>query len=153
MPSVHGPRCAAPPRIRSGPVGRTVNTGARPTAVPNERGGDDVTLIAPREHEAFERALYSAVLNQKPVAVKHPAVEGGVVRSTAWKKGRLILELGDGDGGGGSDTVALAVASGQFVEIYDQLVEAGVLEEQRTRRDVRLKARGRHIASEATDEE
>jgi helix-turn-helix protein len=214
--------------------------------------GNDVTLIAPDEHEAFERALYNAVLDQKPVAVKHPAVEGGVVQSTAWEKGRLILELGEGDGDGGSDTVSLAVASGQFVEIdiddvgvveesegtvlgdersvveaahteeetavethlsgtrqtvtvlasllrkgeqknttdvelsaaesevlmalysgvspfqipdfvgmevdrveeiYDQLVEAGVLEEQRTRRDVRLKARGRHIASEATDEE
>ena len=33
------------------------------------------------------------------------------------------------------------------------LTEQGILKEQRTRREVELKARGRHIASEATDEE
>ena len=37
--------------------------------------------------------------------------------------------------------------------IFDGLTEEGILEEQRTRREVELKARGRHIASEATDEE
>ncbi|PSP59679.1 chemotaxis protein CheF1 [Halobacteriales archaeon QH_7_66_37] len=210
--------------------------------------GNDVTLIAPNQHEAFERALYNAVLDRATVAVKHPAVEGGVVQGTDWEKGRLTLEL-DGEGSG---TVALAVASGQFVEIeiddvgvveesraevlgddrhvveaahteagtavethvsgsrqtvnvlasllrkgeqknttdvdlsdaesevlmalysgvspfqipdfvgmdverveeiYDQLIETGILEEQRVRREVRLQARGRHIASEAMDEE
>jgi helix-turn-helix protein len=38
-------------------------------------------------------------------------------------------------------------------ETFDQLVDAGILEKRRTRREVQLKARGRHIASEATDEE
>ena len=38
-------------------------------------------------------------------------------------------------------------------EIYDQLVEQGILEEIRVRRDVSLKARGRSIASEAMGEE
>jgi hypothetical protein len=38
-------------------------------------------------------------------------------------------------------------------EIFDQLTEQGILEEQRVRREVELKARGRHIASEAMDEE
>jgi hypothetical protein len=38
-------------------------------------------------------------------------------------------------------------------EIYDQLVEQGILEAIRTRRDVSLKARGRSIASEAMGEE
>ncbi|WP_302081730.1 CheF family chemotaxis protein [Salinibaculum rarum] len=37
-------------------------------------------------------------------------------------------------------------------DIFDDLVEQGILEEQRTRREVQLKARGRHIASEAMDE-
>jgi len=38
-------------------------------------------------------------------------------------------------------------------EIYDQLVEQGILERIRTRRDVSLKARGRSIASDAMGEE
>jgi helix-turn-helix protein len=37
--------------------------------------------------------------------------------------------------------------------IYDDLIETGVLEQKRTRREVELKARGRHIASEATADE
>jgi helix-turn-helix protein len=38
-------------------------------------------------------------------------------------------------------------------DIFDELIQAGVLEEVRTRREVALKARGRHIATEAMDEE
>jgi helix-turn-helix protein len=209
--------------------------------------GNNVTLIAPQNHESFERSLYEAVLDQTVVAVRHPAVEGGVVQGTGWEKGRVSLEFGDG-----GDTVALAAASGQFIEVevddvgiveettsevfgderpvvevehteggtavethvsgsqqtvnvlasllrkgeqknttdveltdeesavlmalysgvspfqipdfvgmevdrveelYDQLVDAGILERRRVRREVQLKARGRHIASEATDEE
>jgi helix-turn-helix protein len=210
--------------------------------------GNDVTLVAPNEHEAFERSLYDAVLDQQVVAVKHPAVEGGVVQSTSWEKGRVTLELGPEE----DNMVALAAASGDFIEIeiddvgtveesegtvlgnerqiievehtvettavethisgghqtvnvlasllrkgeqknttdvelsgeqrevlmalysgvspfqipdfvgmeverveeiYDELIHVGVLQENRVRRDVRLKARGRHIASEAMDEE
>ena len=206
--------------------------------------GNDVTLIAPKSHEKFEHELYSAVLDQQVVLVKHPAVEGGVVQGNAWQKGRLTLEEGS--------NVALAVSDGQFVEIeiddvgtvdekegevkgeerfvievehteeetavethitgprskvtilasllrkgeqknttdveltdeqrevlmalysgvspfqipnfvgmevsrveeiYDNLIEEGILEESRTRREVALQARGRHIASEAMDEE
>lgn len=206
---------------------------------------NDVTLIAPKNHEQFERTLYEAVLDQQVVAIKHPALEGGVVQNTAWEKGRVTLELED-------DTVALASASGDFIEIdiddvgqvgenegdvlgdqrffievehtvegtavethisgprqktnilgellrkgeqkntadveltdeenevlmalysgvspfqipefvgmgvdrveeiYDNLIEAGVLEQQRVRREVQLKARGRHIASESMGDE
>jgi helix-turn-helix protein len=205
--------------------------------------GNDVTLVSPRQHEEFETALYSAVLDQQAVLVKHPAVEGGVVQSTDWEKARLKVE---------EDSVALAVTSGQFVEVdiddvgaveeeertvrgddrqvievehteggtavethvtgprrhvtvlagllrkgeqqnetdaeltdeetevlmalysgvspfqipdfvgmdverveevYDQLIEQGILEEDRVRREVQLKPRGRHIASEASGEE
>jgi helix-turn-helix protein len=203
----------------------------------------DVVFVSPSEHEQFERKLFRAILDQAVVVVKHPAVEGGVVRDTDWEKGRIKLDDGD---------VALALASGQFVEvevddvgtvetetrrvmdaerpvvevshtqdatavethlsgspnhvsvlasllrkgeaknaadvdlteeesevlmalysgvspfqipefvgmdvdtvedIFDQLVEADILEEYRTRREVALKARGRHIASEATEAE
>jgi hypothetical protein len=205
--------------------------------------GGDVVLVSPSDHERLEGALFRAILDQEVVLVKHPAVEGGVVRDTGWEKGRLKIEDGD---------VALALTTGQFVEvevddvgsvethdrevmdaerpvvevshtqeqtavethvsgtprhvtvlasllrkgeaknaadvdlterelevlvalysgvspfqipefvgmdvdtvedIFDQLVEAGILEEHRTRREVALKARGRHIASEASDEE
>ncbi len=205
--------------------------------------GNDVTLVSPKEFEEFERSLYSAVLDQQVILAKHPAVEGGVVQSNEWEKGRLKVE---------EDQVALALSSGQFVEIeiddvgtveetegtiqgderlvieaehteegtavethisgarrhvsvlasllrkgeaknttdvelsdeesevlmalysgvspfqipnfvgmdvdrveeiFDQLIEQGILEEIRTRRDVSLKARGRSIASEAMGEE
>jgi helix-turn-helix protein len=207
--------------------------------------GSDVTLVSPKNHDLFEQTLYDSVLDQQVIAVKHPAVEGGVVQNTAWEKGRLTPELED-------DTIALAIASGSFVEIdlddiglveenegtvlgdermfvevehtvedtvvethisgpgqkikiltelfrqheeqnttdvqlsedenavlmalysgvspfqipdfvgmdvekvetiYDELIEAGILQEQRVRRDVQLKARGRNIASEAMGDE
>lgn len=207
--------------------------------------GADVTLIAPKNHQEFEEVLYDAVLDQQVVAVKHPAVKGGVVQDTGWEKARLTPELDEG-------TIALAIASGQFVEIelddigiveenegdvlgeerffievehtqaeaavqtyisgpkqkvnilaellrkseqqhstdvelseeesevvmalysgvspfqipefvgmdvetveeiYDELIEAGILQENRIRRDVKLKARGRNIASEAMGDE
>jgi len=205
--------------------------------------GGDVTLVSPADHEEFEQTLYKAILDQQVILAKHPAVEGGVVQSADWEKGRLKVEDGEVD---------LAIATGQFVEIeiddvgsveqaeaeingderplievehteggtaveshisgnpqhvsvlasllrkgeeknttdvelsdresevlmalysgvspfqipefvgmdvdtvediFDQLVEQGILEEQRIRREVQLKARGRHIASEAMDEE
>jgi hypothetical protein len=204
--------------------------------------GSDVTLVAPTEHGVFERKLHAAILNDRPILVKHPAVEGGVVQDRGWEKARL--NLGDG-------IVYLAISTGQFVEIevedvgravetertvadetrpvlevehtddgtavethlsgpsrelgllsglfhanerdsadvdltdeqtevvvalysgvspfripdfvgmdvdrvesiYDDLAEAGILEKRRTRREVKLQARGRHIAGEASGEE
>lgn len=38
-------------------------------------------------------------------------------------------------------------------QIYDQLIEQGILDLERERREVRLQARGRHVASEAMGEE
>jgi helix-turn-helix protein len=38
-------------------------------------------------------------------------------------------------------------------EIFDRLIEAGVLEETRIRRQVELKARGRNIASDAMSDQ
>ncbi|QSG07059.1 CheF family chemotaxis protein [Halapricum desulfuricans] len=70
--------------------------------------GSDVYLVAPQDQEPFEEKLYGAILDQRVVYVKHPAVEGGVVQDPGWEKARL--KLGDG-------TVDLAIASGQFVEV------------------------------------
>lgn len=213
--------------------------------------GKDVTLVSPKEHVTFETALYRAVLDQEVVAIKHPAVEGGVVQSTSWSKGQATLDFEAVDRTA-EGMVGLATSDGQFVEIdvsdvgmveqtegdvmgnerriievehtedgtavethisgpsqkvlvltsllrkgeeqnttevelsdeenavlmalysgispfqipefvgmdvdqveetFDQLIEDGILEERRVRREVKLKARGRHIASEAMGEE
>jgi len=70
--------------------------------------GSDVYLVAPQDQESFEGKLYGAVLDQEVVYVKHPAVEGGVVQDASWQKARLKIS---------GETVDLAIASGQFVEI------------------------------------
>jgi len=205
--------------------------------------GDGVMLLSPSDYATFERALYTAVLDGRTVAVKHPAVEGGVVRNTNWVTGQLspelpealalgtaegrFVELGLDDIGGVernegdvlgerrpfvevehtaeervvethiagpkqvvailADLLAttgdeqtetalseeerelvMALYSGvspfqipEFVgldvdrveEVYADLVDAGLLIEKRRRREVRLTARGRTLASEATDDE
>ena len=205
--------------------------------------GNDVTLVAPNDHEEFEHELYSAVLDGEVVITKHPAVEGGVIQDAEWQKGRMAVD---------EDQIGLALADGKFVEvevddvgdlsrnrgdvldterlfievehtvgntavethisgnqrhvnilagllgsnqatdpedvelsereqevlmalysgvspfqipqfvgmdvetveqIYDQLIEQGILEIERERREVELKARGRNVASEAMGEE
>jgi len=205
--------------------------------------GNDVTLVAPNDHDEFEHQLYSAVLDGEIVIVKHPAVKGGVIQDTEWQKGRMAVD---------EDQIGLALANGQFVEvevddvgavdrqkaavmdkeriyievehtvgdtavethisgntqevnilagllssneqqdpesidlgpgeqevlmalysgvspfqipqfvgkdveqveqIYDQLIEQGILELERTRREVELKARGRNVAGEAMGQE
>lgn len=80
--------------------------------------GQDVTLVAPNDTEAFKQRLYSALLNQQVVLTRHPAVEGGVVQDADWKKGRLKI---------GDEAVELAIADGQFVEI--DLDDIGGVEE------------------------
>lgn len=205
--------------------------------------GNDVTLVAPKDHEEFEYELYNAVLDQEIVIVKHPAIKGGVIQDVEWQKGRMAVDEGmiglaladgkfvevevddvgdlayqEGDVLGdervyievehtvgntavethisgkarkvnilagllqnGTSTnseeielsereqeVLMALYSGvspfqipQFVgmdvetveEIYSQLIEQGILELERERREVELKARGRHVASEAMGQE
>ena len=82
------------------------------------QAGSDVTLLAPAEGEAFEFALYGAVLDQQVVLGKHPAVKGGVVQDAGWTKGRLATE---------DRAVALALGDGRFVEI--EIDDVGVVEE------------------------
>ncbi|MFB6162181.1 MAG: CheF family chemotaxis protein [Halococcoides sp.] len=89
--------------------------------------GTDVDVLAPNE-PGFGDALYSAVLDQRTVLIKHPALEGGVVQDTDWSRGRI--KIGDG-------TVDLAVATGSFVEV--DLSDVGTVEraEQRVAGDER----------------
>jgi len=90
--------------------------------------GSNVTLIAPQNVEEFERKLYSALLDQSVVLVKHPAVKGGVVQDTGWEKGRLSTEEGAAN---------LALANGTFVELL--VDDVGTVE--RAEKSVRGKKR------------
>ncbi|WP_434521414.1 CheF family chemotaxis protein [Halorubrum sp. AS12] len=54
--------------------------------------GEQVLLVAASEHEPFERDVYRALLDQKTVMVKHPAIEGGVVQDTEWEQARVKID-------------------------------------------------------------
>jgi hypothetical protein len=70
--------------------------------------GNNVMLISAADHEEFQTALYKAVLDQKVIQAKHPAVAGGVVQDTPWEKARLKVE---------DDAIAAALKSGSFVRL------------------------------------
>jgi hypothetical protein len=203
--------------------------------------GDDVFVVAPREaeFEPFRSAVFSALLDQEIVLVRHPAVAGGVIQNTEWERARLkvddtsllmatvnsrfvkiplddvgsidttertiidetrpVVEIEHTDEGtsvvtyvapsprvatvlavflqGGEDDervgeqldttakqVLMALYSGvspfdipdfigadvdEVEDMFVDLVELGVLDELRVRREVALSARGRHIATDA----
>ncbi|MFB6281154.1 MAG: CheF family chemotaxis protein [Haloferacaceae archaeon] len=69
---------------------------------------EGVVLVASEDHEAFETALFRALLDREMVLAKHPAVEGGVVQDVEWTKARLKIE---------DEALALAMADGTFVEM------------------------------------
>jgi len=71
--------------------------------------GNDVVLIGTSvDIEEFETDVYGALLNQKMILTKHPAVEGGVVQDTDWEKARIKISEG---------MVNVAIASGTFVGV------------------------------------
>lgn len=73
------------------------------------RMGEDVLLLSTKEHRAFELDLCTALLDAEQVIVRHPAVEGGVVREPEWETARVKL--------GGDETVNVATNEGSFVPI------------------------------------
>ena len=54
--------------------------------------GEQVLLVAASDHESFERDVYRALLDQKTVMAKHPAIEGGVVQDTEWEQARVKID-------------------------------------------------------------
>lgn len=72
------------------------------------QSGRDVTLVSARQDEEFQSKLYSTLLDQIVILVKHPAVKGGVVQDGGWEKTRLKLD---------GDCLNLAISSGTFVEL------------------------------------
>jgi helix-turn-helix protein len=74
------------------------------------QAGRDVWLVSAKA-DSFEDDLYSTLLDQIVVLVKHPAVKGGVVQETGWEKARFKLD------DEAEDTINLAISSGTFVEL------------------------------------
>ena len=73
-----------------------------------EFGKEVVLLSTSVDIDEFETDFYGALLDQKMVLTKHPAVEGGVVQNTDWEKARIKITEG---------MVNVAIASGTFVGI------------------------------------
>lgn len=70
---------------------------------------EDVLLLSTKEHRAFELDLCTALLDDEQVLVRHPAVEGGVVREPEWETARVNL--------GEDETVNVATNEGSFVPV------------------------------------
>jgi helix-turn-helix protein len=106
--------------------------------------GSDAYLVAPSDLDEFEESLYTALLDQTVVLVKHPAVRGGVVQETDWEKGQINVE---------ADTVGFGVASGQFVEV--ELADVGGTEvtEMSVRGDTRRVVEVEHTVGDGTSVE
>lgn len=83
-------------------------TVARVSGYVSLRFGNDVILVAADDHESFEFDLYRALLDQRVVFARHPAVAGGVVQDTEWEKARLKVD---------ENTLNLALQSGTFVQL------------------------------------
>lgn len=81
---------------------------ARVSEYTSVRYGDDVILVSTEGEEPFEHDCYRALLDQRIVLAKHPAVKGGVVQETSWAKGRIKVD---------EEALNLAVSDGTFVEI------------------------------------
>jgi helix-turn-helix protein len=74
------------------------------------QAGRDVWLVSAKA-DTFEDDLYSTLLDQIVVLVKHPAVKGGVVQEAGWEKARFKIDEE------AEDTINLAISSGTFVEL------------------------------------
>lgn len=70
--------------------------------------GTDVFLLGPTEFASFQSALFSALLDDQTVLIKHPVVKGGVVQDSAWESGKMNVD---------GEVINLAIATGTFVEI------------------------------------
>lgn len=111
--------------------------------------GDNVLLVTAQDHAAFETDLYRAALDGEIILVQHPAVEGGVVQSTEWVKGRMKVT---------DEVLNLALEDGQAVPIeradiggleFDEKVISGeertVIEAEHTQDDISVET---HLAGD-----
>ena len=70
--------------------------------------GDQVLLITASDHDSFERSVYEALLNQRMLRAKHPAIAGGVVQDeVGWEQARIKVD---------EDGLNAALKGGAFVQ-------------------------------------
>ncbi len=69
--------------------------------------GDQVIIVAAADHESFERDVYRALLDQRTLMAKHPAVAGGVVQESEWQQARVKID---------ENGLSAALEQGAFVE-------------------------------------
>lgn len=86
------------------------------------QAGRDVWLVSAKAAEEFEQELYSTLLDQIVILVKHPALKGGVVTDATWEKARFKLDEE------AEDTVNIAVSTGTFVEL--DIDDVGTVEQK-----------------------
>ncbi|MFB6233000.1 MAG: CheF family chemotaxis protein [Haloarculaceae archaeon] len=76
---------------------------------------EDVIVVSAQDHEEFELAFYKAMLDERVMMAKHPAVEGGVVQGTSWEKARLAVE---------PESLVATLQSGSLVDLeLDEISE------------------------------
>lgn len=83
---------------------------------------EDVIVVSAQDHEEFKLAFYTAMLDERVVMAKHPAVEGGVVQGQSWKKARLSVE---------PESLVATLKSGSYVELELEEI-SGIETEKRT---------------------
>jgi len=91
------------------------------------QAGSDVWLVSAKAAEELEQQLYSTLLDQIVILVKHPALKGGVVTDATWEKARFKLDEET------EDTVNIAVSTGTFVEL--DIDDVGTVEQKQ--KDIR----------------
>lgn len=69
---------------------------------------DRTYLVATDEHDHIELMLFRALLDNRTILVKHPAVEGGVITDNQWEPAKI--RVGDG-------SLAVAIKGGRFVDL------------------------------------
>ncbi len=69
--------------------------------------GQQVLIVAANDHESFERDVYRALLDQRTLLAKHPAVAGGVVQDAEWEQARVKID---------ENGLNAAMESGAFVK-------------------------------------
>lgn len=70
--------------------------------------GPNVYLVSMDEVDQFELEIQKAILDGEIILIKHPAVKGGVVQDTSWRKARVKIDTGIAN---------FAVEDGTFVQI------------------------------------
>lgn len=114
---------------------------ARVSEYTSVRYDDDVVLVSTDGEDPFEHDCYRALLDQRIVLAKHPAVKGGVVQDASWEKGRIKVA---------EESLDLAVSDGTFVEIALDDISAVVAGRRTVNGEKRTVVEAEHTEDDAS---